>query len=109
MLPILGQEALRLRENCANESRPGVVSELLTPEEAAHKVLVIAGKIPQRTALGIAGPVNLFQSSFRKLLLLAWGLSRLHKRSPRRRIRLSLRRQALFVSPQTSRLWAIYK
>jgi nitrogen fixation protein NifB len=42
--------------DCANESRPGVVSELLTPEEAAHKVLVIAGKIPQLTVLGIAGP-----------------------------------------------------
>ena len=42
--------------DCANESRPGVVSELLTPEEAAHKVLVVAGKIPQMTVLGIAGP-----------------------------------------------------
>ncbi|MBR8828439.1 MAG: nitrogenase cofactor biosynthesis protein NifB [Gomphosphaeria aponina SAG 52.96 = DSM 107014] len=42
--------------DCANESRPGVVSELLTPEEAAHKVLVIAGKIPQMSVLGIAGP-----------------------------------------------------
>ncbi|MTJ10005.1 MULTISPECIES: nitrogenase cofactor biosynthesis protein NifB [unclassified Anabaena] len=42
--------------DCANESRPGVVSELLTPEEAAHKVLVIAGKIPQMTVLGVAGP-----------------------------------------------------
>ncbi|MFB2644739.1 nitrogenase cofactor biosynthesis protein NifB [Raphidiopsis sp. BLCC-F218] len=42
--------------DCANESRPGVVSELLTPEEAAHKVLVIASKIPQMTVLGIAGP-----------------------------------------------------
>ncbi|BAZ26916.1 nitrogenase cofactor biosynthesis protein NifB [Kalymmatonema gypsitolerans NIES-4073] len=42
--------------DCANESRPGVVSELLTPEEAAHKALVIAGKIPQLTVLGIAGP-----------------------------------------------------
>lgn len=42
--------------DCANESRPGVVSELLSPEEAAHKVLVIAGKIPQMTVLGIAGP-----------------------------------------------------
>jgi nitrogen fixation protein NifB len=42
--------------DCANESRPGVVSELLTPEEAAHKTLVIAGKIPQMTVLGIAGP-----------------------------------------------------
>ena len=42
--------------DCANESRPGVVSEVLTPEEAAHKALVIAGKIPQMTVLGIAGP-----------------------------------------------------
>ncbi len=42
--------------DCANESRPGVVSETLTPEEAAHKVLVIAGKIPQMTVVGIAGP-----------------------------------------------------
>jgi nitrogen fixation protein NifB len=42
--------------DCANESRPGVVSELLTPEEAAHKVLVVANKIPQMTVLGIAGP-----------------------------------------------------
>ncbi|MEO0648849.1 MAG: nitrogenase cofactor biosynthesis protein NifB, partial [Cyanobacteria bacterium J06650_10] len=42
--------------DCANESRPGVVSELLTPEEAAHKALVVAGKIPQMSVLGIAGP-----------------------------------------------------
>jgi nitrogen fixation protein NifB len=42
--------------DCANESRPGVVSELLSPAEAAHKVLVIAGKIPQLTVVGIAGP-----------------------------------------------------
>ncbi len=42
--------------DCANESRPGVVSELLTPEEAAHKVAVISGKIPQMSVLGIAGP-----------------------------------------------------
>lgn len=42
--------------DCANESRPGVVSETLSPAEAAHKVLVIAGKIPQMTVLGIAGP-----------------------------------------------------
>ncbi len=42
--------------DCANESRPGVVSEVLTPEEAAHKALVIAGKIPQMTVMGIAGP-----------------------------------------------------
>ncbi len=42
--------------DCANESRPGVVSELLTPEEAVKKVLAVAMEIPQMTVVGIAGP-----------------------------------------------------
>lgn len=42
--------------DCANESRPGVVSEKLTPEQAAKKVLAVAAAIPQMTVLGIAGP-----------------------------------------------------
>ena len=42
--------------DCANESRPGVVSEKLTPEVAAKKVLAVASTIPQMTVLGIAGP-----------------------------------------------------
>lgn len=42
--------------DCANESRPGVVSERLTPEQAARKVLAVASAIPQMTVLGIAGP-----------------------------------------------------
>lgn len=42
--------------DCANESRPGVVSELLKPEEAVKKVLVVAGEIPQMSVVGIAGP-----------------------------------------------------
>ncbi len=42
--------------DCANESRPGVVSELLTPEQAVKKVLAVAVNIPQMTVLGIAGP-----------------------------------------------------
>ncbi len=42
--------------DCANESRPGVVSEKLTPEQAAKKVLAIASVIPQLTVLGVAGP-----------------------------------------------------
>ncbi|MDJ0689391.1 MAG: nitrogenase cofactor biosynthesis protein NifB [Xenococcaceae cyanobacterium MO_188.B32] len=60
--------------DCANESRPGVVSELLTPEEAAHKALVIAGKIPQMTVLGIAGPGDPLanpQQTFRTFELVA--------------------------------------
>ncbi len=42
--------------DCANESRPGVVSELLTPEQAVKKTLAVADAIPQMTVLGIAGP-----------------------------------------------------
>ena len=42
--------------DCANESRPGVVSEKLTPEQAARKVVAVASAIPQMTVLGIAGP-----------------------------------------------------
>ncbi|HED17923.1 MAG TPA: nitrogenase cofactor biosynthesis protein NifB [Gammaproteobacteria bacterium] len=42
--------------DCANESRPGVVSELLTPEQAVKKALAVAANIPQMTVLGIAGP-----------------------------------------------------
>ena len=42
--------------DCANESRPGVVSEKLTPEQAAKKALAVAATIPQMTVLGIAGP-----------------------------------------------------
>ncbi|HUX64883.1 nitrogenase cofactor biosynthesis protein NifB [Sulfuricella sp.] len=42
--------------DCANESRPGVVSEKLTPEMAAKKVLAVAAAIPQLSVVGIAGP-----------------------------------------------------
>ncbi len=44
------------RYDCANESRPGVVSERLTPEEGARKVLAVASRVPQLAVLGIAGP-----------------------------------------------------
>jgi nitrogen fixation protein NifB len=42
--------------DCSNESRPGVVSEKLTPEFAAKKVLAVAAKIPQLSVVGVAGP-----------------------------------------------------
>jgi len=42
--------------DCANESRPGVVSEVLTPDQAVKKVIAVAAHIPQMTVLGIAGP-----------------------------------------------------
>ncbi len=42
--------------DCSNESRPGVVSERLTPEQAARKLVAVAAEIPQLSVLGIAGP-----------------------------------------------------
>jgi nitrogen fixation protein NifB len=42
--------------DCANESRPGVVSERLTPDMAARKVIAVANEVPQLSVLGIAGP-----------------------------------------------------
>jgi len=42
--------------DCANESRPGVVSEVLSPDQAVKKVLAVAAAIPQLSVLGIAGP-----------------------------------------------------
>src|SRR5690348_7391411 len=42
--------------DCSNESRPGVVSEKLTPEQAVRKVITVANEVPQLSVLGIAGP-----------------------------------------------------
>ena len=42
--------------DCANESRPGVVSEKLTPDQAMRKVVAVANEVPQLSVLGIAGP-----------------------------------------------------
>ncbi|MDK9697687.1 MAG: nitrogenase cofactor biosynthesis protein NifB [Siculibacillus sp.] len=42
--------------DCANESRPGVVSEKLTPDQAMRKVITVANEVPQLSVLGIAGP-----------------------------------------------------
>ncbi|MGZ8409273.1 MAG: nitrogenase cofactor biosynthesis protein NifB [Hyphomicrobium sp.] len=42
--------------DCANESRPGVVSKVLSPDEAVAKVLAVAARIPQLSVVGIAGP-----------------------------------------------------
>jgi nitrogen fixation protein NifB len=42
--------------DCSNESRPGVVSEKLKPEQAVRKVMAVAAKVPQLSVVGIAGP-----------------------------------------------------
>jgi nitrogen fixation protein NifB len=42
--------------DCVNESRPGVTSKVLSPEEALAKVSYVASKVPQLSVVGIAGP-----------------------------------------------------
>ncbi len=42
--------------DCANESRPGVVSKRLDPDQAVAKVLAVAAEMPQLSVVGIAGP-----------------------------------------------------
>jgi nitrogen fixation protein NifB len=42
--------------DCSNESRPGVVSERLSPEEAVRKVIAVAAQVPELSVVGIAGP-----------------------------------------------------
>ena len=41
---------------CANESRPGVVSERLSPDDGVRKVLAVAERMPELSVVGIAGP-----------------------------------------------------
>ena len=42
--------------DCSNESRPGVTSEVLTPEQASDKVAFVYSQIPELKVIGIAGP-----------------------------------------------------
>ncbi len=44
------------RFDCVNESRPGVTSEILTPEMARDKFLRVKAEIPNLSVVGIAGP-----------------------------------------------------
>ena len=42
--------------DCVNESRPGVTSEVLTPEMSLEKFIQVKTEIPNLTVVGIAGP-----------------------------------------------------
>lgn len=42
--------------DCQNESRPGVTSEVLSPEEAFDKFIQVKNKMDNLTVVGIAGP-----------------------------------------------------
>ncbi|GLS92538.1 FeMo cofactor biosynthesis protein NifB [Psychromonas marina] len=57
--------------DCANESRPGVVSELLTPKQALLKAQAVAKAIPQLSVIGIAGPGDPLANPVRTMETLA--------------------------------------
>lgn len=42
--------------DCVNESRPGVTSSIISPEEALERVKVVEKKFPNLKVIGIAGP-----------------------------------------------------
>ncbi|MBI5588036.1 MAG: nitrogenase cofactor biosynthesis protein NifB [Deltaproteobacteria bacterium] len=42
--------------DCSNESRPGVIAERLTPDEALKKVAFVASQVKELSVIGIAGP-----------------------------------------------------
>lgn len=53
--------------DCANESRPGVVSERLKPDQAIRKVLAVSARIPQLSVVGIAGPGDALANPVRSM------------------------------------------
>lgn len=59
--------------DCCNESRPGVTSEVLSPEQAAEKIRYVKSKIPNLSVVGIAGPGDPLanEETFRTLELVA--------------------------------------
>ncbi len=58
--------------DCTNESRPGVTSEVLSPEAAVEKVRLVRSRIPELRVIGIAGPGDPLanESTFRTLELI---------------------------------------
>lgn len=42
--------------DCANESRPGVTTKVLTPEEGLNKFIEVKKELPRLSVVGIAGP-----------------------------------------------------
>jgi nitrogenase cofactor biosynthesis protein NifB len=42
--------------DCPNESRPGVTTSILTPEEARNRFIMVKERMPNLTVVGIAGP-----------------------------------------------------
>ncbi len=63
--------------DCCNESRPGVTSEVLSPEEAMEKIAVVKERIPNLSVIAIAGPGDPLanESTLRTIRLVKEGYS----------------------------------
>lgn len=53
--------------DCSNESRPGVVSRVLKPEQAVRKVAAVVQRMPELAVVGVAGPGDPLANSRRTL------------------------------------------
>jgi nitrogen fixation protein NifB len=58
--------------DCTNESRPGVTSDVLSPEESVAKIRYVKTKVPNLSVIGIAGPGDPLanENSFKALELI---------------------------------------
>ncbi|WP_239004564.1 nitrogenase cofactor biosynthesis protein NifB [Paenibacillus tepidiphilus] len=66
-----------IKYDCVSESRPGVVSKVLSPHEAYNKVRSTLVSLPQLTVVGIAGPGDPLanpQETFETFRLLSEGM-----------------------------------
>lgn len=50
--------------DCPNESRPGVTSTILTPDEALERYKAVKKKLPNLTVVGIAGPGDALAANY---------------------------------------------
>jgi nitrogen fixation protein NifB len=53
--------------DCVNESRPGVSSAVLSPEQAVEYLAEVVARVPETTVAGIAGPGDAFAEPERTL------------------------------------------
>jgi nitrogen fixation protein NifB len=86
--------------DCSNESRPGVTSSVLTPEEASEKVGAVKEKIPELSVAAVAGPGDPLANdeTFRTLELI-------HERYPD--ITLCLSTNGLMLPVHAERLYGL--
>jgi nitrogenase cofactor biosynthesis protein NifB len=77
--------------DCANESRPGVTTSLLSPEAALARVGTVAAKMPQLRVVGVAGPGEPLANAARTFRTLAL----IGRRYPQLRLCLSTNGLAL--------------